>query len=91
MRHVIIIAVALLASTSNAAETQLPPAPDAETIARKPAVREIHRPRRYRFDPKADVTAQELAQLGPYLKGKPLYPEDEKALGSAMRHLSEVE
>ena len=87
--HVIVV-VALLASASHAADTQLPPSPDLETVTRKPAARPIPRARTFRFEPKADLTAQELEQLGPYLKGKPLYLEDEQALGRAMRHLREV-
>jgi hypothetical protein len=43
-----------------------------------------------RFDPRPDITTDELEQLGPYLKGKPLHDEDRKALGPAMRHLREV-
>ena len=89
MRH-IIVTLALLAGASNAAETQPPPTHDVETITRKPAARPIPLARTLRFEPKADMTPQELEQLGPYLKGKPVYPEDEKALGPAMRHLREV-
>ena len=85
-----VFALALLAGASNAAETAPPPARDLETVTRKPSIREIPRARTFRFEPKGDLTPQELEQLGPYLKGKPLYPEDEKALGPAMRHLTEV-
>ena len=88
--HYIIAILALLAGASHAADALLPPAPDLETVTRKPEARPIPRPRAYRFEPKVDLTPQELDQLGPYLKGKPLYPEDEQALGPAMRHLREV-
>ena len=79
-----------LASASNAAETQPTPIPAGETISRTPAIRTIPLARNLRFEPRSDITAQELEQLGPYLKGKPLLPEDEQALGPAMRHLREV-
>jgi hypothetical protein len=89
MRHIIVI-LALSAGASHAADTELPPAPDLETVTRKPAARPIPLPRTFRFEPKGDLTTQELDQLGPYLKGKPIYPEDERTLGPAMRHLREV-
>lgn len=86
-----IVTLALLTSASSAADTQSTAAPDTETIYRKPSIRTIPRaPRTYRFTPQADLTTQELEQLTPYLKGKPLLPDDEQALGSAMRHLREV-
>src|SRR5687768_8759034 len=88
MRHMILTA-ALLAAAGHAAETQTTP-PDSETISRKPSIRAIPLARTLRFQPQADMTTQELEQLTPYLKGKPLHAEDEKALGSAMRHLKEV-
>jgi hypothetical protein len=91
MRHILLVVLALLVGTSNAAETGPPPARDLDTITRKPSIREIPRARTFRFEPKGDLTPQELDQLGPYLKGKSLYPEDEQALGPAMRHLREVE
>ena len=89
MRHMI-FTLALLASASNAAETQPTPTPDGETISRTPSVHTVPLARTLRFEPRADITPQELEQLGPYLKGKPVNPEDEKALGPAMRHLREV-
>ena len=89
MRY-LIITLALLAGASHAAETEPLPPSDIDTITRKPAARPIPLARTLRFEPKADMTPQELEQLGPYLKGKPVYPEDEKALGPAMRHLREV-
>jgi hypothetical protein len=79
---------ALLASAGNAAETQ--PATDGETLRLTPSIRPIPSARTFRFEPRADITTEELDLLGPYLKGKPLYDEDQKALGSAMRHLREV-
>ena len=85
-----IVTLALLAGASTAAETEPLPPSDTETITRKPSARPIPLAPRLRFEPKADMTPQELEQLGPYLKGKPLYPEDEKALGAAMRHLREI-
>ena len=84
------VALALLTSAGHAADTQPTPAPDSETIYRKPSIRTIPRARTLRFAPQADLTSQELEQLTPYLKGKPLLAEDEKALGAAMRHLREV-
>ncbi len=83
-------ALALLAGASNAAGTESHPTRDADTITRKPSARPIPLARTLRFEPKGDMTPQELEQLGPYLKGKPLYREDEQALGPAMRHLREV-
>ncbi len=85
-----IFTLALLASASNAAETPSAPTTGDETISRKPSVRTVPLARNLRFDPRLDITPQELEQLGPYLKGKPVYPEDEQALGPAMRHLREV-
>jgi len=82
-----IFTLALPASAGNAAETQPTP---SETISLKPSVRSVPLARTLRFEPKADITPQELEQLGPYLKGKPVHADDEKALGSAMRHLREV-
>lgn len=89
MRHMI-LALALLASVGHAAETAPTPVPDGETISRKPSIRPIPLARTLRFEPQADMTTRELEQLTPYLKGKPLHAEDEKALGPAMRHLKEV-
>ena len=89
MRHMIVI-LGLLATASNAAETQPTPMPDGETISLKPTARPIPLARTLRFQPQVDITAEELQQLGPYLKGKPLTDEDQKALGPAMRHLREV-
>ena len=85
-----IVTLALLVSASHAADTQPAAAPDTETVYRKPSIRTIPRARTFRFAPQADLTTQELEQLTPYLKGRPLLPEDEMALGSAMRHLREV-
>lgn len=87
MRHTI-FTLALLASASNAAETQ--PMPGDETSSRTPTIRSIPLARTLRFEPRSDITTQELEQLAPYIKGKPVHAEDEKALGSAMRHLREV-
>ena len=91
MRHTI-FAFALLASASNAADT--PPAPvpipDGDTVSRIPSIRPVPLARTLRFEPRPDITSRELEQLSPYLRGKPLHDEDEKALGSAMRHLREV-
>jgi hypothetical protein len=89
VRHMF-VALALLTGTTSAAEPESPPPSDIETINRKPAIRPIPLARKLRFEPKADMTPQELKQLEPYLAGKPVYPEDENALGSAMRHLREV-
>jgi hypothetical protein len=83
-----ILTLALLASASNAAETQ--PTPDGETVLRTPSIRPVPLAPTLRFDPRPDITTDELEQLGPYLKGKPLHDEDRKALGPAMRHLREV-
>jgi hypothetical protein len=83
-----ILALALLASASNAAETQ--PTPDGETVLRTPSIRPVPLALTLRFEPRPDITTDELEQLGPYLKGKPLHDEDRKALGPAMRHLREV-
>jgi hypothetical protein len=84
------VALALLTSASHAADTQPTPAAETETVYRKPSIRTIPRARTFRFAPQADLTSQELDQLTPYLKGKPLLAEDEQALGTAMRHLKEV-
>jgi hypothetical protein len=81
----------LIAGVSSAAEP--PPVPgdaDRETILRSPAIRTIPVARTFRFEPQTDITTDELARLEPYLSGKPLYDEDQKALGTAMRHLREV-
>ena len=86
----LIVTLALLATAGNAAEPEPLPPSDIETITRKPAARRIPLPRKLRFEPQADMTPQELKQLEPYLAGKPVYPDDEKALGPAMRHLREV-
>ena len=59
-------------------------------MRRSPTIRELPDPQRFRFEPKADLTTQELEQLGPYLKGKPLHEEDRQTLGPAMRHLREI-
>jgi hypothetical protein len=64
--------------------------PDGETISLKPSARPIPLARTLRFEPRVDITTEELEQLGPYLKGKPLPDEDQKALGPAMRHFREV-
>jgi hypothetical protein len=90
IRHAGIVVVALLTSATNAADTQPTAPPETETIYRKPAIRTIPRARTFRFAPQADLTSQELEQLTPYLKGKPLLAEDEQTLGTAMRHLKEV-
>jgi hypothetical protein len=79
---------ALLATAVTAAEPQ--PAADAETTRLSPSARPVPLPRNFRFEPRPDITSIELDSLGPYLKGKPLYEEDQKALGTAMRHLKEV-
>jgi DMSO/TMAO reductase YedYZ molybdopterin-dependent catalytic subunit len=84
------IALALLASTSNAAQTEPTPPSDPDTVRRSPAVRTVPLAPTLRFEPQGDITTQELEQLGPYLKGKPLYEDDRKALGPAARHLKEV-
>jgi hypothetical protein len=86
----LILTLALLAGASNAAEPQPAPMPEGGTVTRTPSIRSVPLPRTLRFEPSADITTQELEQLTPYLKGKPLHAEDEKALGSAMRHLREV-
>ena len=80
----------LLAGTAQAGDSEAPPPSDRDTVRRSPAIRAIPNPQRFRFDPQADMSAQELEQLGPYLKGKPLYDEDRKTLGPAMRHLREI-
>jgi hypothetical protein len=82
--------IVIATGTASAADAEAPRAPELETMRRSPTIRAIPNPQRFRFEPKADMTAQELEQLGPYLKGKPLYDEDRKALGAAMRHLKEV-
>jgi hypothetical protein len=82
------LAFALLANAGHAAETD--PAPDGETIRLTPTARPVPLARSFRFEPRPDITSGELDALGPYLQGKPLYDEDRKALGSAMRHLREV-
>ena len=76
--------------TANAAEAEAASAPELETVRRSPTIRAIPNPQRFRFQPKADMTAHELEELGPYLKGKPLHDEDRKSLGPAMRHLREI-
>jgi len=90
MMRRIIFSLVLLASASNAAETQPTPVPEGETVSRTPSTRTVPLARTLRFEPQADITPRELEQLGPYLKGKPVNPEDERALGPAMRHLREV-
>ena len=93
MLRYMISMLSLLASTSNAADTQpaqMPADTSGETISRTPSIRTIPVARTFRFEPQLDITTDELAQLTPYLSGKPLYDADQKALGSAMRHLKEV-
>ena len=90
----LILVLTLLASTSNAADMQPAPLPESsqgETITRTPSIRPIPIARTFRFVPQTDITTEELAQLNPYLSGKPLYDEDLKALGTATRHLRVVE
>ena len=62
-----------------------------ETIKRSPTARTVPLTPRLRFEPRTDMTAEELDRLQPYLKGKPLHEEDRKTLGPAMRHLREVD
>jgi hypothetical protein len=88
MTRQLILTFALLANVSNAAETQ--PAPERETVSARPSIRSVPLTPMLRFEPKADMTAEELEQLKPYLSGKPVYEEDRKALGPAMRHLKEL-
>jgi hypothetical protein len=78
---------ALVATTGSAAET--PPPPEGETTRLSPSIRPVPLPRSLRFEPRPDITTVELESLGPYLKGKPLHEEDQRALGTAMRHLRE--
>lgn len=87
MRHMI-LTLALLASAGSAAATQR--APDGETILRTPSIRPVPLARTLRFEPRPDITTEELERLAPYLKGKPLHDEDKKALGPALRHFREV-
>ena len=79
-----------LAVLASAASAQVQPTPDVDTVIRTPSIRSVPLARTLRFEPRPDITTQELEQLTPYLKGKPLNAEDEKTLGSAMRHLREV-
>lgn len=79
-----------LGATAHAGEAETPPAPDVETVKRVPTIRAITTPQRFRFAPRADMTTAELDQLRPYLDGKPLYEDDRKTLGPAMRHLQEI-
>ena len=88
MMRQLMLTLAVLASVSNAAETQ--PTPEGETVSVKPAIRSVPLTPMLRFEPRPDMTADELEQLKPYLSGKPLYEEDRKALGPAMRHLREL-
>ena len=92
MRYTIWI-LGLVAVAAFAAEPQ-PDSPatstETETILRSPSVRPITPPRMYRFVPQGDITSDELARLKPYIAGKPLPEDDQKALGSAMRHLREL-
>ena len=89
MRYLILM---LVAAASYAAEIQPTPLPeaDSETVRRKASVRTVPAARTFRFEPKADITTDELARLNPYLNGKPLHEADRDALGSAMRHLREL-
>ena len=90
MNRYAILVLGLLAGPSNAADTQPAPAPEVtggET--RSPSIRTVPLARTFRFQPATDVTADELARLEPYLRGKPLYDEDWEALGTATRHLRE--
>lgn len=86
----IILGLTLLAGASYAADTQPLSTPDLETVKRTPAVRPVPLAPTLRFEPRSDITTQELEAIAPYLKGKPLNAEDEKALGPAMRHFREV-
>lgn len=43
------------------------------------------------FEPQADITAFELAQMLPYFSGKPMFPRDWKALGGMQRHFKKRE
>ena len=82
-----------LLGVSGVAQPQPLPAPadtERETISRTPSIRTIPAARTFRFVPQTDITTEELARLEPYLNGKPLYDEDQKALGTAMRHLKEL-
>lgn len=85
-----ILALALFAGAADAAQTQPAPPPELDSVRQSPAVRTMPLAPTLRFEPQADITTRELEQLGPYLKGKPLYEEDRKALGPAARHLREV-
>jgi hypothetical protein len=81
----------MLGGTASAAESEAPPPAELETVRRAPTVRAMTVPQRFRFAPQADITTQELEQLRPYMDGKPLHEEDRKALGPAMRHLTEIQ
>ena len=81
-----IVALALLSSAAFAADAPV----ELETVRRAPEARSVPLAPTLRFQPQADISARELEQLEPYLKGKPLHEADREALGRAMRHLREV-
>lgn len=89
MRALVLLLV-LLGGVASAAEREAPPPSGLETVRRAPAARAMTVPQRFRFAPQGDITTQELEQLRPYMDGKPLHEEDRKALGPAMRHLTEI-
>jgi hypothetical protein len=80
-----LVAVAAQAATTTAPGDAQPA--DVETVVRSPAARVIPSAPIFRFEPKGDITSEELDRLKPYLSGKPLHAEDQKDLGTAMRHL----
>ena len=92
MRYLVLVLglfVAAVGAAELPAARELPP--DAgDTVVRSPAVRIVPSAPMFRFEPKGDITTQELEQLKPYLSGKPLSAEDQKDLGPAMRHLREL-
>jgi hypothetical protein len=85
------VLAAVLTSALSAPAYAADAPPDLDTVKRSPSARTIPLAPRLRFEPRADMTAEELDRLGPYLKGKPLHDEDRKTLGPAMRHLREVD
>ncbi len=54
------------------------------------AAQSIVEPITARYRPQADITAWELAQIMPFLLGKPCYEPNWAELGDATRHMERV-
>lgn len=51
----------------------------------------IQQPLVFRYRPKEDITVYELATLVPFLAGRPLFENELTKLGTAKRHLEQVD